>query len=396
MEFKYTAVGPGGKTARGVITAENEAKAAALLKKQGLTPVALKPAGPLSGNPGRIKASELIMFTRLFSRLIKAHIPVINALNIILSTLKNRKFAAAVSGIINELSAGKSLSQALKKFPGMFSDFYITTVESGENSGRLAEALQHLYDHLYQSDDMRKKILSAIIYPVTVTLFALAVLTAIIFFLVPQFQVLFEQLGGELPLATRIVIGLNLFLKKYFFLLFALAVGSVVFILVYLRTPAGRRLRDRILLNLPILSQFFRERIFAHFSRILGILLANEVDILKSLSLASRLVKNSVVREGIARAAELVGKGDKISEAFVKAGIFPATMIQMISIGEETGDFGSMFISAAEFYEESLDMRSRYLLAVLQPALIIFTGIIIMFILVSIFLPVFQLSNIIK
>jgi len=396
MEFKYKAIDKNGRTVKGIIESENETYAVEVLKKKNLSLLSIKPVRYIFKKSLRIKPSELILFTRIFAQLIKSRISVVNALNIIKSTLKNRKFISIIENIQKDLSAGKSLSFSFRKYPSVFSNFYCAVLESGENSGKLDEVLQLLYNYIYKSNELKKNILSAIIYPVIVTITALIILTGIILFLVPQFHILFEQFDCQLPLLTRIVLGLNLFLKNYILLILFILTGFFLLILTYFNTSKGKILKDKILLKLPIVSLFVKETIYAKFTRMLGVLIFNEVDILKSLSITSNLINNSIIRNNINIVADSIKKGSKVSEAFTNARIFPDVIIQMTNIGEETGDFADMFLVTAQFYEESLEMKSKILLAVIQPALIIITGIIIMFILISIFLPIFQLSNIIK
>ncbi len=396
MQFRYEALERKGDRIKGLIEADDEPQALGLLKKKNLNIISLKPVKFFSPVSNKVKTSELLIFTKLFHQLVKAKIPILNALKIIQTTLKDKKLIFIIEDIQKDLSSGKALPVIFKKYPKVFSPFYTTVLEAGQNSGKLADVLEHLYQYLYRANELKKNILSAMIYPVLVTTMAIIVLIGIVLFLVPQFQALFAQFDYTLPLLTRMVIGFNLFLKKYLVVIFLFFCSVILLLYFYFRTTQGKMIRDKLMFHIPLFSPFIKESLLARLSRMMGILIENEVDIIKSLGISSQLMSNTLIQGFILQLTNAIKKGTKVSEAFSQNNFFPNLMVQMIKIGEETGDFSEMFLAMAQVYEENLEMRSKILLSVIQPILILITGLIIMFIMVSIFLPIFQLSNVIK
>ncbi len=394
MYFLYKAIGKEGKLIKSYIEAADEKEVVKITKKLNLNLVFVKPVKSIKKE--KIKSKDRLIFTRLFSRLVKSHISIIESLKIIQQNIDSTSFKNIINNIIGYIEKGDSLSRALERYKNVFSPFYCAIIKAGENAGQLDLTLELLFKYLQFSENTKKKFQSALFYPVFVLITAVVILSLIFVFVVPQFKALFSMFDTELPTLTLFLFGLSTFIKDnfIFIILFLAAVG--VLIKIFLKTRKGARFRDRIIFKIPLVGRLIKESLFAKFCQIMALLVRSNVNILLSFEIIEEIMNNSIVKDKIRSIREQVKNGKSLAESFNTSQFFPATIVQMVKAGEEAGELDKMLVSAAEFYEENLSVKIELFSSILQPALIILIGLFIAVIVISIFLPVFQLGTVIK
>lgn len=394
MYFKYKAADQQGKIMHNYLEAGTEKEALKILKGLQLNIIELQETKSIRQE--KVRADDLVLFTRLFSRLLQSHIPVLQSLNIIRENMKSGPFRAMISSIMAYIEKGESLSKALSRYPRVFSGFYCGIIRAGENSGKLNLLFELLFKYLKNADTARKKIRTALLYPVFVLVTAMVILSLIFVFVVPQFRTLFSMFDADLPLLTQAIFSFSVFIKNNFFILLAMTglAGAGVYYL--LRTEKGRKWLDKKILVCPLLGELMKEMIYARFSRVFAILVQSNINILAILDIMKDVITNTFVRGLLEQMKKEIKSGKSITAAMSGTSFFPASIVQMVKAGEESGELDKMLLSAAEFYEENLDVKIEVFTSMLQPVLIILIGAFIALIIIAVFLPVFQLSSLIR
>lgn len=392
MIFQYEAYSPDGSHQSGVIEAKDKQEAALKLYQRDLVVFHLR---ELSTKKQSISLKDQILFTRLLSNALSAHIPLTKALEIISQEFPQRHPLKMVTlDLIRRIQGGESLSEAMELHPEAFSPFAISMVKAGEESGELPKTVEALLHYLSKRLSISQKISSALLYPVFILLFAMAVLFFFAFVLIPQFEQNYAQFGAELPLFTRLLIGFTRSLREWSWLLGLLivAVGGGFFLV---RNRSWfRRGRDALLLSLPVLGELINKDILTKFSRTLSVLLGSDVVLSEALDLCRGVVENTLYEEMISRAIQDIAQGKKLTDSLRQNRFLPPTFLQMMSMGEETSKIDQLSEYLADFYERDVDNAVEKITTLLTPVLIIFIGIIVGFIIVALFLPIFQLSQV--
>jgi type IV pilus assembly protein PilC len=342
---------------------------------------------------GGISRKEIAIFTRQFSVMIDAGLPLVQCLEILGNQQENRVFQKALYEIRQDVESGTTLADALRKQPRAFDDLYCNMVAAGEAGGILDTILQRLSVYIEKIVKLRAAVRSAMVYPVAVILIAVAVVWIILWKVIPTFATLFEGLGATLPLPTRITIGLSNLVAAWWWL--ALLGGGILVFTInrYHKTYQGRRHIDGLLLRLPMLGAVLRKIAVARFCRTLGTLVSSGVPILDGLEITARTSGNSVVEDAIMSTRRSVEEGKTISEPLKATDVFPPMVVQMVAVGEATGALETMLNKIADFYEDEVDEATANLLAILEPVMIMFLGIVIGGIVVSMYLPMFDLIS---
>lgn len=392
MYFLYKAIDKNGKQIKAYMEADNEKAVINTLKRTKLTITLIKEVKKIKQK--KIKSRDLLIFTRLFSRLINSNVPVLQGLSIIIQNTENRAFNNVITGIITYIEQGDSLSTALGKFRHVFSPFYCGIIKAGEASGKLGEMLDLLFKYINSFDQIKKRLQSALIYPVFVLSTAFIILSLIFVFVVPQFKVLFDMFDSQLPPLTELVLGISHFFNHHIIFIFSILIISTIFIKLGLNTKKGKIILDKTVFKIPLIGSLIRDTIYTRFCQIFSILISSNVDILKGLKIAKDVMNNHLIKKAIQETHEQIKKGTTITDALDKTGAFSPTIIQMVKAGEESGQLDRMMESAAQFYEENLNIKIDIFSSLLQPVLIILIGLFITAIIISIFLPIFQLSSI--
>jgi type IV pilus assembly protein PilC len=371
-----------------------------ILRREQVTITSVKEKGreigiPKIGGRKKVKAKDLAIFTRQFSVMIDAGLPLVQCLEILAQQQENKYFQQVLMQVRQDVEEGSTLAAAMGRHPRVFDQLYTNMVEAGETGGILDLILQRLSTFIEKIVKLKRDVISAMIYPVAVILLAIVAVAVIMVVVIPQFQNIFLGLlgpGEQLPLPTRIVVGISSFLAGWGGLtILAVIIASTVSIRFYYKTPQGRKNIDSILLKLPIIGMIFRKIAVARFSRTLSTLLSSGVPILQSLDITARTAGNVIIEEAIIKVRNGVERGESFVEPLKATEVFPHMVAQMIGIGEQTGALDAMLGKIADFYEQEVDAAIANLLTMLEPAMIAFLGVTIGSIVIAMYLPLFTL-----
>ena len=396
-----------GKTSRGVIesgeiTAATKEEVAAQLRRKNITPTLIteKKAGKkLFGGfgEGKVNDKDIVVFTRQFSTMIDAGLPLVQALDILSTQVENKTLARVLGEIKENVEAGSTYADALKKHPRVFSELYANMVAAGEAGGILDTILNRLAAYIEKAMKLKKKVKGAMVYPIVVSTVAILAIAIIMIFVVPTFEKMFAQLGGTLPLPTQMIIGLSNFLAGIGGILTGGAiVGIVVALKQFRRTEKGTHITDTILLKLPIFGVLLNKVAVAKFTRTLGTLVSSGVPILDGLEITAKTSGNKVIEYAIMEVRKQVTGGKTLADPLTKAKVFPPMVTHMISVGESTGALDTMLNKIADFYDDEVDAAVNALTSMMEPMLMVFLGGSVGFIVIAMYLPIFKLITLIK
>ena len=394
-----------GKTSRGIIesgemTAATKEEVIALLGRKNIIPTIITEKQKkvrILRPRARIKDKDIVVFTRQFATMINAGLPLVQALEILSIQVENKNFGKIIAQVKTDVESGLTYADALKKHPRVFSELYVNMVAAGETGGVLDTILNRLAAYIEKSMKLKRQVKGALVYPVVVSTIAVLVIAVIMVFVVPTFAKMFTQLGGILPLPTRIVINISNFLAGIGGLMvFGLIVAIIVAIIQFRRTEKGKKITDTILLKLPIFGVLINKVAVAKFTRTLGTLVSSGVPILDGLEITAKTSGNKVIEYAVMDVRKAVVAGKTLAEPIAKAGIFPPMVTHMIAVGESTGALDSMLSKIAEFYDEEVDAAVANLTAMMEPMLMVFLGGAVGFIVIAMYLPIFKLITLIK
>jgi type IV pilus assembly protein PilC len=394
-DYKYQGTSRSGSSVSGVMTAANKGELANLLKRQQITATKMTEKGKEFNMPtfgGGVKAKELAIFTRQFSVMIDAGLPLVQCLEILASQQENKFFQKVLVGTRSQVEGGATLSAAMRTSPKVFDALYVNMVEAGETGGILDTSLQRLSSYIEKNVKLQRAVKSALVYPVGVLTVAGGVITLLLWKVVPIFATLFAGLGVDLPLPTKIVIALSNFVGSIFGLLILVAIiGGVFGLKSWYGTNQGRFVLDTIILKLPVLGVLMRKIAVARFTRTLGTLISSGVPILEGLDITARTAGNAVVERALQQVRKSLAEGKSLTEPLRDSEVFPGMVTQMIAVGEQTGAMDAMLQKIADFYEEEVDAAVKDLLTALEPIMIVFLGVIVGGVVISMYLPLFSL-----
>jgi general secretion pathway protein F len=405
--FEYQALDRTGRTITGVLDGDGERLVRALLRDKGLTPLRVSPIagkGATTAGPRErrfqlrrgLSSNELALLTRQFATLVRAGLTIEECLNVLGQQTESTRTRAIVAGVRARLVEGQSLARSLTAFPAAFPDIYRAMVDAGEQSGRLPEVLERLAEYTENRQALRQKVLLAFIYPALVTFVAIGVVSMLLIFVVPQVTRVFANTGQALPLATRALIAMSDFMKATGWLWVGGALAGLVAARIALKSEDVRRRWHFTQLRMPAVGRIVRGVNAARFADTLGILTASGVPLLNALQAAGPLVTSLPMREAVEDALRQVREGASLSRALDKARLFPPLVIHLIASGEASGKLDSMLTRAAEAQARELENWVKGLTALLEPVLILAMGLIVLFIVVAIMLPIFQMNQLIK
>jgi type IV pilus assembly protein PilC len=390
-----------GRKQKGEIEADNQTIARQLLIRQNITIQSLKakPKDLMEYLPflqPKVKTKDLVVFTRQFATLIDAGVPLVQCLDILQQQEQNATFRRIVVQIKSDVESGKTFSESLKKHPDVFDALYVNLVAAGEMGGMLDVALNRLAAYIEKLAKLKKKVQGAMTYPTVVVGIALLVVAVILTYVIPIFAQLFRDAGANLPPLTVLVMSLSDFFKNYIHWI-VLAVILLVFLFRRFRkTPKGRDWTDRLILRAPVFGILLRKVAIARFARTLGTMLSSGVPILDSMDIVASTAGNSVIERELRKARASIAEGQTVAEPLSKSGVFPPMVVQMIGVGEATGALDDMLAKIADFYDEEVDVAVDALTSLLEPLMIVFLGVTIGGLLVAMYLPIFQLADVVS
>jgi type IV pilus assembly protein PilC len=393
--FTYRGTNRAGTTVTGEQTAQSKTELINALKRQQISVTKMSEKGKEFNLPtfgGGVDSKELAVFTRQFSVMIDAGLPLVQCLEILAGQQENKVFQKVLTGTRAAVESGSTLSASMRQYDKVFDALYVNLVEAGETGGILDTILQRLSSYIEKNVKLKRAVKSALVYPVAVLLVAAGVIVLLLWKVVPIFATLFAGLGVSLPLPTKIVIAMSNFIGRIFgFLLLMVFVGAAIGLKVWYGTPAGRMAIDRVLLKLPLMGILLRKIAVARFTRTLGTLISSGVPILEGLDITARTAGNAVIEKALLEVRKGLEAGRNLSDPLKDTDVFPGMVTQMIGVGEQTGAMDAMLQKIADFYEDEVDAAVKDLLSALEPMMIVFLGVVVGGIVISMYLPLFTL-----
>ena len=383
-----------GKLVRGETRASGENQVQASLRRQGVTPSKIKKRR--TGGGGTIKPKDLAIFTRQLATMMKAGVPLLQAFDIVGRGNPNPRVTKLLNDIRTDVETGTSLSVAFRKFPLYFDNLYCNLVEAGESAGILDQLLDRLAVYMEKTEAIKSKIKSALMYPITVLIVAFVVVSVIMIFVIPAFKEVFANFGGELPMPTLVVIAMCEFFIKYWYLIFGGLGGGVYFFMeAWKRNERMQDVMDRIMLKLPIFGVLVEKSCIARWTRTLSTMFAAGVPLVEALDSVGGAAGNSVFARATTRIQHEVSTGTALTVAMTNANLFPSMVLQMCSIGEESGSIDHMLAKAADFFEAEVDDMVAGISSLMEPIIIVILGTVIGGIVVAMYLPIFKLGAVV-
>ena len=400
MKFSYKARTKEGKVQKGMIEAFSKTGALSVLEKYGFYVTSLEEAKKLSFFqqeifPQKVLLKDITVFTRQLSIMLKSAISPVEALRTQVSQAENQKFREKILKIAEMVETGSSLSQAFSTYPDIFDSFYVNCIRSGEASGKVADSLIYLAEHLESEYNLRSKIKGAMIYPIVVITASIAVFGLVMFYIVPRMTDVLKDLSGELPASTRAIIFLSDFTKGGGWILIVAFLGSLFLIPEYLKhSEKGKKFYERISLKLPMIGDFNKKVYLSRFSENLSVLIAAGLPITQALKITRKIIGNSIYEEIIRNAEERVARGETISSVLSRyPKEIPSFLVQMVSTGENTGKLEYTLKNVVDFYQGDIERFVNNIAKIIEPVMIIILGIMVGILVISIFVPLYQLSS---
>ena len=341
----------------------------------------------------KVKLKEMAVFSRQLSVLIDAELPLIQSLTILAEQTKNKYFKRVITTVREDVEAGSTLNQAMRKFPKAFDDLYCNLVSSGEQSGSLDIMLRRLSEYIEKIVRLRSKVKQAMIYPVAIVVFAVLVAIFLLWKVIPVFASIFTELGAQLPALTAFIVGLSQFVQKYILFIFIGSIALVFGFRYFRRTKQGRWMTDRWILKIPLFGELLRKVAISRITRTLSTLISGGVPMLESLKITSSTANNVLLETAVMEARQKVSEGQSLTESLKQTGHFPFMLTQMVSVGEATGTLDEMLSKLADFYDEEVDAAVASILSVMEPILLIGVGGLVGTLVISMYLPIFSLMQ---
>lgn len=403
-QFQYTAKDQQGKTLQGIVESGDSKTALEMIRAKGLITLSLKEASKKSSfsvaslfpKSNKVAIDDIVVFSRQLSTVVEAGIPLVNALDIISEQMDKPELKARIGKIKDDVEAGAAFSEAIAKDKEFFSSFFVNMVKAGESSGTLDEILERLAVYIEKSSNLQKKVKSAMIYPAVVMGMAVTITLVLIIKVIPVFKDIYSGFGSALPGPTQMLMDLSDFLRKYFYVVFIFIGLTIMGLKKVIATPKGRRAFDNFKLKAPVFGPLIKKVAISKFTRTFATLVKSGVPILNSLDIVGKTADNIIIEEAVEKVKTNVKQGENIAGPLAKIGIFPPMVVRMISIGEKTGELEKMLTKVSDFYDEQVKTAVDGLTSLIEPLVIAFLGIVIGGIVICMFLPILQLSSVVK
>ena len=399
--YEYKVRDRSGSLVTGQLVGDNEGLVMARLREMGLTPIEVKKANAglkmeINLRPGRVKLKHLAVFSRQFATMVNSGLPILRALAILSEQTESKELGKTLTQVRVDVEQGASLSGAMTKHPKAFGDLFVAMIKSGETGGVLDNVLLRLADNIEREVELRRKIKSAMTYPIAVVALVVLLMSAMLLFVVPQFESIYAQLGSTLPLPTRILLGLSRAVRTFWWVVILGGIGASFGLKRFKQTPQGRAIIDRLKLKAPIFGALFHKTALARFSSTLGMLLRSGVPILQAMDIVVDTVNNKVIAAAVNDVQGSVREGESIAKPLAKHAVFPPMVVQMLAVGEETGAVDTMLDKVSDFYNSEVSAAVESLTSLIEPALIAVIGGAVGAAVVSLYMPMFNIINLIQ
>ncbi len=404
--YEYRGLDGTGRIAKGIIDADSPRLARAKLRRSGIFPTEImtdrhtKKSVAEGVSIGelftRVRIQDISIMTRQMATLVGAGLPIVEALNALIDQTENARLKKVITQVRESVNEGSSLADAMSRFPKVFSELYVNMINAGESSGALDIILKRLADFMENQVILKNKVLSTLSYPIILALVGIAILSFLLVYVVPKVVRIFDELQQALPIPTLVLISVTDFLGDYWWVLLVVIGGSMLALRQYVATENGHRNYDRMILKLPITGKLLRIIVTTRFARTLAILLNSGIPLLQSMDIARAVVNNAVISEAIESAKEGIREGESIAEPLRRSNIFPSMVTHMIAVGEKTGELEQMLFKVSEAYDNEVETIISRMTSLLGPFVILVLGGIVLFIVLAILLPMFEMNQIIR
>ena len=397
--FAYSArPATGGDITSGEIELPTKDDVLAFLHKQKMIPVSVREKQKqfaIKLGTG-VSTRDIVIFTRQFATMINAGLPLVQSLDILAEQTENQSLRKVIQEVLYDVESGHTLADAMSKHPKVFTSLFTNMVAAGEAGGILDTILLRLATFLEKNDALIRKIKGAMVYPGVIMSVAASAICILLIFVIPTFQNMFASAGIPLPLPTRVVIGMSVFLQNFWYVVIGAVIAGIFALRAVAANPNGRLMLDKLLLNLPILGDLQRKAAVARFTRTLGTLVSSGVSILEGLEITAKTAGNRVIHDAVMGSRASIAGGETISGPLKESGVFPPMVVQMINVGEQTGGLDEMLTKIADFYDEEVDAAVEVLLKAMEPIMIVVLGVVVGGMIVAMYLPIFDMINAVK
>jgi type IV pilus assembly protein PilC len=402
--FTYKVRDRAGKVLEGQLEADSAQLVVSKLRSMGYTPIDIQQQQSkqlqreikIPGLSDRVKLKEVAVFSRQFATMINSGLSLLRSLSILAEQTENKELARVANEVRLDVEKGASLSQALSRHPKVFNRLYIAMVRAGEIGGVLDSVLVRLADTIEKQVELRRKVKSAMTYPAVVAFLVLVIVTAMLLFIIPMFENLYNELGGTLPVPTRLLISVSQFLRKFWWLIFGLEAAAIIFFRRWINSEEGRKKWDALKLRVPIFGALVRKTALARFARTLSALVRSGVPILESLDIVAETSGNHVVATAVRDTQQAVKAGEPLARRLEDHPVFPPMVVQMMAVGEETGALDEMLDKIADFYDQEVEATVDALTSLIEPLLIVVMGVAVGGMVIALYMPMFNIIKLIK
>jgi len=389
-----------GEVKKGEMDVPDEMAVRTALRRQGFKSIEVKPKPKdlLENIPflqGGVEEKNVVVFCRIFSTMIDAGLPLIQCLSILADQEENKAFAKILRTIKEDIEGGTSLTDALKKHPKVFDDLFVNLIAAGEAGGILDVVLARLSAYLENAMKLKAAVKSAMTYPITVLCIAAGVVTLLLLKVIPTFQKMFADMGGELPGPTQVVVGMSEFMQNYWWVLGVIVAAMVIGLKMFYKTEKGHWTIDALLLKAPLIGNVLRKVAVAKFTRTLATMMSSGVPILEGLNIVSKTAGNVVIEAAVVKTRQAISEGQSIAEPLSASGVFPPMVVQMIAVGEATGALDIMLNKIADFYDDEVDAAVKGMTAMIEPIMMVFLGGVCGGMIIAMYLPIFKMASVV-
>jgi len=405
--FEYTARDKSGNSLSGRLDADSKQDLLQKLRNKGLVPTSINHGGSARAGASRkaavtgttkgkrVKSDEMVLFTRSLATMVNAGLPLLQGIDIMIEQTESQNFKRVLTQIGQDIEAGLTFSDALKKHPRVFPELYSSMVRAGEASGNLDGILIQLAEYLEATEKLKREIRSAMTYPTIALLIVVSIAVGLLVFIVPKFEEIFQSLGGTLPAPTLILISVSETLRRYFLVVVGVLIALIVAVRYYISMPSGRLQFDTLKLRLPVFGSLFRKVAVSRFARTMSTLTRSGVPVLAALEIVERAIGNEVIARAVKGSQSSIKAGATIAEPLARSGVFPLMVTRMIDVGEKTGSLDELLTKVSEFYDQQVEATINSLTSLIEPLLILFLGIVVGGMVLALFMPIFKLSTLV-
>jgi len=395
--YLWEATSKKGEVKKGEIEAADEAAARVILRRQGFKTMTIKkkPQDLLELIPflqPKVKEKEVVVFARIFATMINAGLPLIQCLDLLAAQEQNKTFSKIIYSLKGDIESGMSLTEALRKYPKVFDEFFVNLVAAGESGGILDVILSRLSAYMEKAMKLKSKVKGAMTYPASVLVISVGVVAVLLIKVIPVFQKMFEGMGGALPAPTQFLVDASQFAQDFFLYMIGVLAAAVYAFKRFYRTEKGTLMVDALILKAPVFGPLLKKVAVAKFSRTLSTMISSGVPILEALGIVSKTAGNRIVENALLETRKSISEGKTIAEPLMAADIFPAMVVQMISVGEATGALDEMLSKIADFYDDEVDAAVDAMTALLEPFMLVFLGGVVGGMIIAMYLPIFQMA----